>query len=362
MEAKMKSFFVASLSVIFGLSLSSGARAIDAKQCKDALVRDTFSTSETRLLDWRLAEFVSESEYNEKKQGGGVSVLIYGVPVGANYAEFRENIRKFQRARNESLTLDEAFNTMWTALGDNAASAYKACLDAVVSGSSGLHLTVESATETDITARVTWTVRPPANPPRRIRLNWSGARVAEGDELTRYLVPNGSNIVRLLRPDDEMSVTVNSEGNLGDSITLTPLPKPVQSPCVGALTAKSRFVYSGDLRSNNFSLLVPPCGAFTLKANISNYKFQYGSPVGPEEPPTPHTETVQHSLCVQTLSDANGPFIRVHIDRGCGDRNFAGADARVYFRRATTPLFSDPAVAENWGEIVEEIEWVNSRF
>src|SRR4051812_43998989 len=62
------------------------------EQCQDALVKSTYTSQSQASDDWRLAKLVSQSSYDEIKQSAGVNVVIYGVPVGASYDDFRKRI------------------------------------------------------------------------------------------------------------------------------------------------------------------------------------------------------------------------------------------------------------------------------
>jgi hypothetical protein len=98
-----------------------------------------------------MAEFVSEDEYNNLKRSGGVQAPIYGVPAGANYNEFQSNVRRKKRSTQESLRLEEFNNIAWTGLSEVGSSAYRSCLAALRAQLGGLVLTVEEATDTDVT-------------------------------------------------------------------------------------------------------------------------------------------------------------------------------------------------------------------
>jgi hypothetical protein len=76
--------------------------------CSDALVRSAHSSIGSEYLDWRLASFVSENEYDEIKRAGRASAVIYGVPVGASYSDFQKRVNERTASYGESLTRDQA--------------------------------------------------------------------------------------------------------------------------------------------------------------------------------------------------------------------------------------------------------------
>src|SRR5262249_51255604 len=126
-------------------------------------------------VDWRLASLVTSSTYDEIKHDAGVSALIYGVPVGANYDDFHKRVEQRLNQFSTSLTHDQAVNIMWTGLDPNAVTAYSRCLDTQVLSSRGMHVVVKSATASDIAVLLRWV--PQGSDPATIRLSWSGVTI-----------------------------------------------------------------------------------------------------------------------------------------------------------------------------------------
>ena len=93
---------------LFGwLSLAYSAEIIKVtavgssiKSCDAALVEDTYSKTEEKNIDWRLAQSIDEGTYNQVKTNLGASVVIFGVPIGASYQDFKENITSFNLLNN----------------------------------------------------------------------------------------------------------------------------------------------------------------------------------------------------------------------------------------------------------------------
>src|SRR5262249_41818821 len=96
--------------------------------CDKALVKATYNKIDQQYVDWRLAEKVDEGIYNQIKTEAGVNVVIYGVPVGANYGDFQENIKSMKRENQESYTSQTYRNILWTGLDPASVSAYQECL------------------------------------------------------------------------------------------------------------------------------------------------------------------------------------------------------------------------------------------
>src|SRR5271157_4630351 len=117
------------------------ASSLSAQQvCDAALVKSTYNSFSSDQMDWRLATLVTEKDYNEIKQDAGGSAVIYGVPVGANYDEYRKNVTEKLASYHESLTRNQIKNILWTGLDPNAKSAYSECLQAQVFAARGLHM------------------------------------------------------------------------------------------------------------------------------------------------------------------------------------------------------------------------------
>src|SRR6185295_12762003 len=75
-------------------------RAQGQAQCSAALVPDTVSRDIVSVSEVVLASRVTESEYNSAKKNLGANAVIYGIPVGANYSEYQQNVRAFQNVIN----------------------------------------------------------------------------------------------------------------------------------------------------------------------------------------------------------------------------------------------------------------------
>ena len=187
------------------------------KDCDGALVLATYSSSQSRFWDWRLAERVSQAQYNDVKKNAGASGAIYGVPIGADYAEFRSNFNSFNRQKNESITEEVFRNIAWTGLDANSVRAYEECLRHA--SNKNLILIPRTATATDLTFDLLYHVIGKARNPLPVR--WTGS-VPKGSKLPRK-VEGGSNPVLVLRPKTTSTLTVSGDG-LSDSVVITPLP------------------------------------------------------------------------------------------------------------------------------------------
>ncbi len=206
------------------LVFSPSTRAAESvAACEGALVKATYNRFSSEHLDWRLASYVNEKTYDEIKHDAGANTVIYGVPVGANYGDFKRRVEEKTNILKTSLTHDQAINVMWTGLDPNAPSGYATCLQTLVLSSFGLHSVVKSATTRDIAILLRWVPR--GNDPRVLTLTWSGISTDEqGKALPRTLTA-GEQVIIVARPKTQRQLAVNAAG-FGDVITLEPMPPP----------------------------------------------------------------------------------------------------------------------------------------
>ena len=193
--------------------------------CRSALVLSTYNKNSSRLRDQRLAARVTRAEYDEAKHNGGVSAVIYGVPVGANYDDFHKRSEQNSSSTNSSLKESEALNIMWTGLSANAASSYSACLRAEVGSHRGIHLSVLGATASDITLLVQYVVA--GHDPNPARATWQPSPLPGVHWPT--LISAGETIIIVPRPHVSRQVVIQVDG-AASSVDIDPLPKPSPLP------------------------------------------------------------------------------------------------------------------------------------
>lgn len=223
----MRSFSVAALLAVVGAS-GANAGGIPVSQCDHVLVKATYNRTDKRFKDWHLATHVDQSTYNEIQKSAGVSAVIYGVPVGASWSEFKKNVASASDDHQESLTTDDFENVAITNLDPTAAEDYKVCIAALRASAGGLSLNVESSTDSDIVISVQWLAK--GKQPSTVPISWSSA-VKPADATFPPTAVAGAQQIRFLRPSVETSVIVNSP-EVGDSasVTLAPLPPPSITP------------------------------------------------------------------------------------------------------------------------------------
>lgn len=255
---------------------AGNARAGSLSECNAALIVSTYNKIDSSKSDWRMATFVDKEAYNKIKDSAGASAVIYGVPVGANYDQFRESIDRYKTSTTESFSQEQFQNISWTGLGAEAADAYKECIR---QKSRGLYMVPDKATDTDLSFRVIYGVI--GGSPNPLPVKWMGG-AAKGASLPAA-VSAGERIIVIDRPLKSSTLALNDDGNAGfsDSVTLTPLPLPIPpdqkfaNRCVitqtenpGSVTRGNSFSWTCDrLRAGTYdvSLSVVPSAARPIR-------------------------------------------------------------------------------------------------
>lgn len=216
----MKSHYIVVL-LTAAVCFANRAHAEESSGCSEALVIATYNRTQVEHEDWRLALYVTESEYNNIKHDAGANATIYGVPVGVSYSDFQSRVIEKTNSYKESLTHDQATNVMWTGLDPNSPNAYSECLKAKIFNQPGLHMAVKTATKGQVSVLIVWT--PIGEEPRNAAPQWTwngpGARA-----LPKSLSA-GMQIAVLPRPKEQQVLAANFKGH-ADSLVINPYPPP----------------------------------------------------------------------------------------------------------------------------------------
>jgi hypothetical protein len=262
------------IPVIIALSFAGIGPSFAEDTCDAALVRATYNLSNQVGIDWRLADLVTQESYDQIRNSAGANAVIYGVPVGANYSDFRNRVDTLKKEHRESLTYTQQINISWSGLYPKSENTYRDCLYAQVLNNAGLHAVVLGATQRDITILIRWNV------PGAIRtsVTWAGLT-----KQLRSLFPSslsqGDLTVIVPRPNQQMSIAGNAPGYTTKQIVLEPLPPPAPdiTPKWISYTFPNVITRDGDgngvgnLADITFSMLVDP----SVASEKVPYKFQY---------------------------------------------------------------------------------------
>lgn len=208
--------------------------------CRDALVVDTYKSKSQSWLNWQMAKVVTKEQWIKIKQSGGAGVEIYGVPVGASYEEFQNNILKESNNESASLNQVQFDNIAWTFLDPSGAKAYQDCVDSVLN-QDGIHVAVIRASSSEVALRVSY--RPRGREPNRIQPSWEWS--GQTNKPFPRQIYAGTTPIIVKRPSNEIMFSVGFEG-LSDSISITPLNDKAPPPTI---VVSSEIKSSGPLPS-----------------------------------------------------------------------------------------------------------------
>jgi hypothetical protein len=193
------------------------------RSCDGALVKATYNKVDFQYSDWRMADKVDEAAYDQAKKDIGANATIYGVPVGATYGGFQENIKTLKKDRQESYTYEKFRNVAWTGLDENSVTAYQDCLKAAAAAAKKtLVLLPNKATTKDLTFKLLYTATG-TTAPNPLPIEWTlGGRPAKGLPKT---IPAGATTISVERPSVDANLIVNAP-KVGDtdSVVLVPMP------------------------------------------------------------------------------------------------------------------------------------------
>lgn len=193
-----------------------------AEECSDALIVETYSRYSEANMDWRLSQFVSEEEWNSIQKDAGANAIIYGVPMGGSYSEYKAASSKKISEMGESLTSQQVDNILWTGLGGNSLEAYQKCLQ---SKSYGLFLYPRKATKTAL--EIVLEYRPTNSDGGAITLDWASTSPQVGKRPTS-ISPNNKWTFFVTRPSDsgDILLAVNGGGLTAPAVVITAYPPP----------------------------------------------------------------------------------------------------------------------------------------
>jgi hypothetical protein len=225
--------FQSALFAVFAL-LSSATAYADGPDCNKALILSTYDSISSDRLDYRLAESVDEETYKKikEKHGGSITVPIYGVPVGANYNQFKDNVTSYKRSQNrsESLTRDQAASIRWTGLDPNSMTTYRECLNYALASTRGtVILTVLYATGTDVSVVLRYNKA--SGQPDTINIAWStNLKTSDGRPLPQTLTSGADQYIIFRQPTASQQIAVNTAVG-GAIVQVAALPQPVAQRC-----------------------------------------------------------------------------------------------------------------------------------
>lgn len=212
----MKNFYALS----FALALLAAPLPALAK-CEEALVTSTMSTLEASDSNWQLAQLVDEQTYNSRKTSAGGSATIFGIPMGADYDQFRQNVSSRLNSTNSRWSSSQINNVLWTGLDPTSASAYSACLNSEIFNQNGLHAAVVGSGENNVLIRVRWYVPGNLN---TANVTWTEPQIA--GSMLESSFSQGDATISVPRPAATTVLAASYGGYTTAPLVLEPLPEP----------------------------------------------------------------------------------------------------------------------------------------
>jgi len=117
------------VQVMMALLLSLFAEGARAQQgCSDVLVMATTNKTVLSIQNLAIAWSVTEGQWDTLQHNLGVNAVIYGIPIGATYGDFQNNVRTMAAAYN--ITDFQQYSETYASseLDPNSVEAYKYCL------------------------------------------------------------------------------------------------------------------------------------------------------------------------------------------------------------------------------------------
>jgi hypothetical protein len=175
--------FLTGIAFLLAYTLTALAQTAD---CSKALIPKTTDIRYDEVTNLSLAWNMSEGAYNEAKQQFGANAVIYGVPIGANYGEFRRNTYNKVQSLHVQDFEKRAYAYATSALPPESLDAYKSCLLSL----GGLSLVAGKSGSTSYTMWVVYF------PPLDARANLTGKVVSSNNITQSNLQTVTSEIAR----------------------------------------------------------------------------------------------------------------------------------------------------------------------
>jgi hypothetical protein len=234
------------LSVLLAVALlaqfqmTQPAIALGPADCASQVVPDVVRYASTETEKLAALDLISEDDYNKSGLAGQLQAILPNeglpVPVGANYTQLKEFLRRLKNQHNYSLDSSHSVALVTQTMTNNNLTAYLACLQASGSGPdvSGV---IENGTRTnDGTAfrevYLLVTFKPgPSVPETMVNLNIGSGGTLETSSIK--LVGNQRRVVRIARTGSQPDsiVTLQPEFGNGSAVYIQwIIPEPIAPP------------------------------------------------------------------------------------------------------------------------------------
>ena len=303
----MRFLLVVFFALVFGVSSSAVAQGISTIQdCDRALVAGTYNHTDSVFIDYRMAQHVDQQAYEQVRRQVGASATIYGVPMGANYSGFKENIQRYNSSQSVSWNINTFRNTAWSGLDANSVAAYTHCLNTLANlERRGVRLLFVRATDRDVVLQLRYVPQVPGSP-SVLSLDWSysGSRTLN---LPKEIASAGETLILWPRPDvgQEDTLLVNSAAGAAE-VSITGLPRPLPPPTRCEITSPH----------NPLPNLGPGMETNWRCSRLARGNYRLSASVTPSLPPGVYPVRVNFVLWWRGKDGSGGPLSSGTIDVG----------------------------------------------
>src|ERR1700681_3520227 len=81
------------LTAVAVLVSTTGSLLAQTTDCTRTLIPATMDVRFDEMINLSLAWSLSEGAWNEARQKFGASAVVYGVPISANYGDYKKNVK-----------------------------------------------------------------------------------------------------------------------------------------------------------------------------------------------------------------------------------------------------------------------------
>lgn len=124
----MRINFILMTVFLFAVSLPAKAQMF-SDSCASAIRFDSGQLSTNFASSLAVLDSINQSNFEEVKKNGQLSVIIYGFPVSAGWDEFNQKRSEFRRLYTMDQTIRYSSSNSWQAVSSASMAGYMKCLE-----------------------------------------------------------------------------------------------------------------------------------------------------------------------------------------------------------------------------------------
>ncbi|MFG1278750.1 hypothetical protein [Xanthobacter autotrophicus] len=192
--------------ISFGFSfilLMTRILTANAADCEKALIKDTYNSSAYSAVSWKAARLITEEDYNDIRKNLKGEAVIYGIPMGGGWEDFKTERKKRQEQSFEAFSSIDATNIAQALISPETSKNYQACIEAELN-QYGVHIAVKNASDVDSVLLLRYTASVEA--PTTVDLKWSGDRIPKS--LPKKITSGGGNVIIPIKRDKNSDIVL----------------------------------------------------------------------------------------------------------------------------------------------------------